>query len=372
MANNNQQAFYELLRAGLWEQNVRLADYEPFDFSIINHIAEGQSVVGLVTAGMEHVSDIKLPKEIILSFAGQTLQTEQINKNMNRFIVDLVERIRSAGINAILVKGQGIAQCYERPLWRACGDIDLFFNDDNYNKAFKYLLPLSSSFEDELEGEKHVALTLKDWIVELHGSLPSRISARADRVLEEIQHCVFYEGNVSLWKCGKTDVFLLHPNENVIYVFTHILKHFFREGIGLRQICDWCRLIWKCYDDVDQQLLIKRLKDMRFLSEWKVFASLAVDYLGMPAEKMPLYDESNNYSRKAKFVLDYIMNVGNFGQNRDSSFRSEKPFLMRKWYAFRYKLTDFYAHLKVFPLDSTRVFLMDVKSGLISTIKHEG
>ena len=111
---------------------------------------------------------------------------------------------------------------------------------------------------------------------------------------------------------------------------------------------------------------------MRFLSEWKVFASLAVDYLGMPAEKMPLYDESNNYSRKAKFVLDYIMNVGNFGQNRDSSFRSEKPFLMRKWYAFRYKLTDFYAHLKVFPLDSTRVFLMDVKSGLISTIKHEG
>ena len=70
MAINNQQAFYELLRAGLWEQNVRLADYEPLDFSIINHIAEGQSVVGLVTAGMEHVSDVKLPKEIVLSFVG--------------------------------------------------------------------------------------------------------------------------------------------------------------------------------------------------------------------------------------------------------------------------------------------------------------
>lgn len=82
-------------------------------------LAEEQSVVGLVSAGIEHIVDVRVPQEVALTFAGSALQLEQRNKAMNQFIGVLIEKLRAADIYTLLVKGQGVAQCYERPLWRA-------------------------------------------------------------------------------------------------------------------------------------------------------------------------------------------------------------------------------------------------------------
>ena len=129
--NDNQLAFYELLKAGLWEQDARLSQYKDIDFSSIMRMAEEQSVLGLVTAGLEHVSDVTVSKDAILQFVGGTVQIEQRNKSMNEFVAQLIEKLRKVDVYALLVKGQGIAQCYARPLWRASGDVDLFLSKEN-------------------------------------------------------------------------------------------------------------------------------------------------------------------------------------------------------------------------------------------------
>ena len=124
LLDNNTQAFLALVRAGLWEKDVQLSSYGDIDFKEVYRLAEEQSVVGLVAAGIEHIVDIKIPKEDALQFVGQSLQLEQQNTAMNHFIGVIVDKMRAAGIYTLLVKGQGIAQCYERPLWRSCGDVD--------------------------------------------------------------------------------------------------------------------------------------------------------------------------------------------------------------------------------------------------------
>ena len=91
-------------------------------------------MVGLVTAGHEQVKDVKVPQEWILLFIGSTLQIEEQNKSMNEFVAWLIEKLRNEDVYAILVKGQGVAQCYERPLWRASGDVNLYLSDSNYQK----------------------------------------------------------------------------------------------------------------------------------------------------------------------------------------------------------------------------------------------
>ena len=48
-----EQAFFALLRAGLWEQEVQLQPYGEVDFAEVLELAEEQSVVGLVAAGIE-------------------------------------------------------------------------------------------------------------------------------------------------------------------------------------------------------------------------------------------------------------------------------------------------------------------------------
>ena len=124
----NNQAFISLVRAGLWERDVLLSEYESIDFNAIYAFAAKQAVVGLVVAGLEHVVDQNLPKDIVLSMVGETLQLEERNKSLNAFIVELLTKLKEQGIFALLVKGQGVAQCYDRPLWRACGDVDLLMD----------------------------------------------------------------------------------------------------------------------------------------------------------------------------------------------------------------------------------------------------
>ena len=80
--NNTHKAFLELVRAGLWEEETRLLSYN-IDFNEIYRLAEEQSVIGLVTAGLEHVTDVKVPQMIVFNFVGNALQIEQRNVILN-------------------------------------------------------------------------------------------------------------------------------------------------------------------------------------------------------------------------------------------------------------------------------------------------
>ena len=358
-----------MLDAGLWEKDVRLSIYEGLDFGHLQQLAEEQAVVGLLAAGLEHVTDVKLPKEEVLQFVGQTLQLEQQNEAMNRFISLLVEKMRKGGIYALLVKGQGIAQCYERPLWRACGDVDLFLSEDNYKKAVAFLTPLASKIDEENPYNRHIALSIETWTVELHGTLRSCIWKQADKLIDEVQNEVFLEGKVRSWLNGKTQVFLPATNEDVVFVFAHILQHYFYEGIGLRQICDWCRLLWTYREELDIRLLERRLQKMGVMTEWKAFAALAVKFLGMPTEAMPFYSNSYVWKRKADRIIAFIFETGTFGHNRDYSYYDKYPYVVFKMISLWRHIKDLSRYFIVFPLDSLRLGWQMMATGISMTIK---
>lgn len=305
MKNNTIDVFLALVRAGLWEKDVELKKFGATDFDKIMSLAEVQNVIGLVTAGIEHIQDVKVPQQYTLQFVGQSLQIEQQNKAMNSFISGLIEKMRKADIYTLLVKGQGIAQCYEKPLWRASGDVDLLLSDSNYEKAKRFLLPLASDHKPDERYSKHLGMNIDQWYVEIHGTLRTGLSSRIDREVDAVQRDVFYGGNVRSWMNGKTTVFLPSPDNDVFFVFTHFIKHFYKEGMNLRQICDWCRLLWTFRNKIDVELLEKRLSRARLMGEWRGFAALAVEYLGMPMEAMPFYDERFMVkgSRLVKLIL---------------------------------------------------------------------
>lgn len=368
--NKSQQVFFELVRAGLWEKDARLLPYGEVDYEEVMRLAEEQTVVGLVAAGIEHVEDAMVPKEIIFQFIGQALQLEQRNSSMNKFIGLVVEKLRNDNVYAVLVKGQGIAQCYEKPLWRSCGDVDLLLSEDNYNKAKALLTIKADSIEPE--NGKHVGMTLGQWVVELHGNLHCGLSTRMDKKIDEVQDNVFIEGNIRSWKNENTYVFLPGVDDDVIFIFTHFLKHFYKGGLGLRQICDWCRLLWSYRNTINLDLLEKRLSKMGLMSEWCAFGAYAVDYLGMPKEAMPLYSDERVWSKKADRINKFILSVGNMGHNRDKNCSGNNAFIIRKFCSFSRRLCDICNHVMIFPLDSVRFSPSLFLNGLRSAVKGVG
>lgn len=365
--NNNQKAFLELVKAGLWKKDVQLLQFGEVDHTEVLRLAEEQSVVGLVADGFNHVQDVKVPQEDVLQFVGRALQIEQRNLAMNDFVGRLIEKLRKEDVYAILVKGQGVAQCYEKPLWRACGDVDLLLSSNDYEKAKKLLIPLAGSIENEYSGFKHAGMTFGEWVVELHGTLHSRLSQRVDRGIDEAQNEVFSGGSVRTWVNGNTQVFLPRADEDIVFVFTHILHHLFIDGIGLRQICDWCRLLWKYKDSLNYGLLESRILKMGLMSEWKTFALFVVENLGMPVEAMPFCDTS--YKTKGEQIGKLILESGNFGHNIKR--RRSDIYMVRKYNALWRKSKIFCRHAKVFPLDSFKFFFHFVGDGMYAAVRGE-
>lgn len=351
----NREAFFELLRAGLWEKEVRLSPSNIIDFKEVLRIAEEQSVVGLVAAGIEHVKGFRLPQADVLTIAGRALQVEQQNIAMNQFVAELFAKLQAENIKALLVKGQGIAQCYERPLWRTAGDVDLLLDYENYAKAKAFLIPISSHVEDEGKKAKHQGLTIEGFSVELHGRMPFLLSKRVDKGIDEVLNNLFYGGNVRSWMNDKTMVFLPSPDNDAILVFTHFLHHFFIEGVGLRQICDWCRLLWTYRETLNRNLLESRIRKMGLLTEWKTYGALAVDTLGMPKDAMPMYD--SRYTVKGEKVLKRVLKCGNFGHNNDLSYRAKYKGLKYKMVAMWRRFWDFASLVPVFPVDAPKFFV---------------
>lgn len=350
------EAFMSLLKSGLWEQEAHLLLCGKVNYQEVMHLAEEHAVSGIIAAGLEHVVDVKVPKKDILQFVGQTLQLEQQNQAMNNFIGVLVDKMRKVGIYTLLVKGQGIAQCYEKPLWRASGDVDLYLSESNYIKAQLLLCSTASHVDTEDKKKMHLAMTIDSWAVELHGTLHTDLSTRINKGLDEIHHKIFYGGKVRSWNNAGTTIFLPAINEDVIIIFTHLLSHFFIEGVGFRQFCDWCRLLWKYKDQIDSNLLENRLNKMGLMRVWKVFATFAVSTLGMPEDAMPFY-EKGKYSKRSKRVLNRVLKCGNFGHNNDLSYRTKYKGVTYKIVALYRRLLDFIRLSFIFPIDAPKFFV---------------
>lgn len=318
---NNTTAFLEFVRAGLWADTmvhdlwVMGHDYSYIAWEEVYRLAEEQSIIGVVLAGIEH-SKIKPPQELLLQWIGEVQILEQQNKAMNLFIEDVVGKYNSANVYALLVKGQGVAQCYEMPKWRPSGDIDFFFDKENYEKAINLLLPMATSSKSGGLYSKEFVIYTDAWMIELHGTMRTSLSSKLDKEIDAVQRDVFSNKRYRVWKNGNKEVLLPAPDDDVFIVFTHFIKHFYKEGMNLRQICDWCRLLWTFKGSLDHELLEKRIRKAGLKSEWKAFAALAVDNLGMPVEAMPMYDL--RFKGKGSRILKHVLKGEPYNKVRDT------------------------------------------------------
>ena len=339
MRDKTKEAFFSLVRAGLFPVHgegfrVNESLFREVDWNEVYQLAQEQSVQGLLLQGVENLKangiELSVPKIMLLQWIGEVQIIEQRNKAMNQFIADLVAKMREADIYTLLVKGQGIAQCYEKPQWRTPGDIDFFLSDTNYEKAKSFLKPLANDGKPERLYSKEIGFYVNSWLIELHGTLHTGLSTRVDKSIDAVQRDVFYAGNVRSWYNGNTEILLPAADEDVFLVFTHFVKHFYKEGgVTLRQMCDWCRLLWTYKDSLNHRVLETRIRKAGLMSEWKAFGALAVEYLGMPIEAMPLLDVRSEKEdgrceidaelrKKAEQIVIFILKGGRWQRFKDT------------------------------------------------------
>lgn len=381
----NVRAFLTLAAEGLFGGDRKVSpstiDWKAVDWDVVMEIAREQTLLGIVASAIDgersdsSVLGFELQKVLDRAqrktLAKIIYSIERHNMKMNRFVSKLFGYLMTNELNPVLLKGQGVAQSYSYPQRRNSGDIDILFYGDEYEVAKKILSSKASKVMDEDLEEKHLQMFIGSFIVELHGSLRISLGKKFDAELDRLYERMFADNRLRTVSFDGTQVSLLEINTDVLYVFCHILHHFFSRGTGLRQVCDLCRLLYFYRNEIDRGWLQAELQNLGFLTEWKAFGALAVDYLTMPPDTYPFYERDAKWSRKAKRIMAYILSTGNMGKNRDLTYKKKLPYLLKKTVTVWYIISNALRLGSIFPKDTAMISFKSLAAGFKDLPDHK-
>ena len=349
--------FLSFLKSGLWGRPVKLPDGGSIDWDALYQIAQEQAVIGLIADGIEYSIDSLKKSGIIPDTAvfrriiAQVIDIERTNLKMNEFIFALMRSFTDVGVYSLVVKGQGVGQSYLKPEHRTSGDIDLLVRKSEYERIKIVLSDLIDGVDSETLRLLHLAAHKGSFVIELHGTLQTEVKNSIDRHIALMQEQMFLNRDFTMWN----NVLLPSHEFNAVFIFSHILQHFFKGGIGFRQICDWCRFLYVHKDTIDPTVLMQHLKKMGILSDWRCFSNMVVRYLGMPDDAMPFY--TSNCNRRGDKVLGFLFSSGNFGRLLERDTSKDTSYIRKKWNSFFISLNNMFFRIGIFPVDTCKSYI---------------
>ena len=98
---------------------------------------------------------------------------------------------------------------------------------------------------------------------------------------------------------------------NRVFILVHIYRHFFYEGIGLRQMLDYYYVLCHGFSEEDGKKTVDVLKSLGMIRFAGAVMYVLKNVFGME-ERFMLVPANE---REGKFLLDEIMLAGNFGHH---------------------------------------------------------
>lgn len=330
--NQMKEQFFELLKSGLWGTPCNLALFDgQTDWETIYRQAVQQAVTGLVFDGMQTLpKDKRPPRMLYLKWCGALDRIEEANRKLNMALGEIYAMYRSYGVEPVLLKGQGIAQCYRNPLRRQCGDIDLYVGPAFYETANRILR--KERVTEMEENYKHASFWWKGVEVENHRMLVSFADPRSVLALKCEVACMEPLPYPTL-PIGEALVSVLPSAFNAAYLLAHLLIHFLDAGIGLRHVCDWACQLRSLSGPEERAEAARLLKAFGLEKTARLFGLILVEQLGLPPDCLPIPPRESD-RKGAERVFDAVWSGGNFG--RHAPERRERPqgYWRGKWYTF--------------------------------------
>ena len=304
------QSFFELLRAGLWNRAPEgdCFPLQPEVWKQVYMMACKQTVEGIVYDGMMRLPEHAYPpRELLLHWVVRVDSIEKRNKRMNMAVSELYEIFAQNQIKAFLVKGQGVAACYDEPLHRVCGDVDWYFPDkQDFNRANRLMAKNGIKVEKQAKFSK--AYTWRGFLIEHHCRLldiddPFRIPYLRRLLQQQDEHSsslLLHEQSIRL-----PSPLLMHLSVNA-----HILKHLLTSGVGIRQLCDSARISYTYPHAIEAETFKKIYKKLGIYRWMQLLNNLLVNHLKMSFDYLPF---SLAPQQKADQVMRDILLSGNFG-----------------------------------------------------------
>ena len=322
-----QKIFFDFLRFCIGSVKEIPGSLKEADWKELYAIAQKQALLGVLFHGIQRLPKELAPEQKLLM--QWMVMAEQIRKQNIRLFLDSVkicQNFEKEGFANCILKGQGNALLYPDPYMRTPGDIDIYLAGGR-KRVMQYI---NKVCPNQVMRYHHVDFPVMKTAIEVHFT-PSYMffpihNSRMQKWFKEVmgEQC---NHRVSL-PDGYGEIHVPQVSFNVIYILSHLYRHIFTEGIGLRQLLDYYFVLVKWHTDLtnltDSNKSLPQMTqintdldtlrhELKYLGLWKFAGAVMYvlhEVFGLSEDRMiaPM-DE-----REGRFLLAEIMRGGNFGQ----------------------------------------------------------
>lgn len=325
-----QKIFFDFLRFCIGSAKEIPGSLKEVDWKELYAIAKKQALLGVLFHGIQRLPKELAPEQKLLM--QWMVMAEMIRKQNIKLFQDSVKvckNFENKGFANCILKGQGNALLYPDPYMRTPGDIDIYLSGGR-RKIMKYV---DQVCPNQVMRYHHVDFPVMKTAIEVHFT-PSYMffpihNSRMQKWFKEVMDLQC--SNVVTLPDGYGEITVPTTSFNVIYILSHLYRHIFTEGIGLRQLLDYYFVLVKWHTDLtnltDSNKSLPQMTqintdldtlrhELKYLGLWK-FAQAVMyvlhEVFGLSEDRMiaPM-DE-----KEGRFLLDEIVRGGNFGQYDD-------------------------------------------------------
>ena len=233
-----QKIFFDFLRFCIGSAKEIPGSLKEVDWKELYAIAKKQALLGVLFYGIQRLPKELAPEQKLLM--QWMVMAEQIRKQNIRLFLDSVKvckNFENEGFSNCILKGQGNALLYPDPYMRTPGDIDIYLSGGR-RKIMKYV---DQVCPNQVMRYHHVDFPVMKTAIEVHFT-PSYMffpvhNSRMQKWFGKVMDLQC--SNVITLSDGYGEITVPTTSFNVIYILSHLYRHIFTEGIGLRQLLDY-------------------------------------------------------------------------------------------------------------------------------------
>lgn len=228
-------------------------------------------------------------REIIVEWYGSAFRDRQNYQLQVSVMRDLVGMFSAEGINVMFFKGAALAQIYPEPECRVFGDID-FYLYGQWQKGISIME--RHSVEIIPFSHHHIRASYHGVLLENHYDFLERVNFRENMMLDdELKRLAEKEGRTIRARfLGEeiTNVYVMTPTMNAVFLMRHMATHFVAETISLRMLYDWA-LFMRCQArDVDWTIAVQLYEKSGMTKFISIVQGLLVSHLAMEIRDCPV------------------------------------------------------------------------------------
>ena len=205
-------------------------------------------------------------------------------------------------INHVYFKGSILSKIYDDPSVRTRGDIDLYVDSKDFDKAKSLLLSNGYKLDtDNIDCMHHESVTKNGIEIELHFRM---LDSDMDKKVLQL-----YSDPFKLSKIDNKNLYKMDDTYHLIYCIIHFGRHL-RHGAGLRYILDFYYMFLKT--NIDFNLLHKNIEELNL----KVLYSNIINAIRTIFD----IDYDNTIETKdVSFFINYMMQYGIHGNSNNDT-----------------------------------------------------